>query len=219
MTNVSHPTDPTSPTDDGSDTDLGDFSAPQAEVSGATTDELDLMNCRAPQQFQDAETPEIITTVLVDKPSKKDFVRFHPGPDYRFVGAMLIDGSDDGWHLVTRSVAQALLDDIVVVILHLGITQSGRVFITPVQMPGADGHRNPWHESRAKAVAVAETRWVRIIADKNFGGYRVRDANGRLAEPIWPKESFNDLLKLAFRGRVISTLDHPVVRKLQGAVG
>lgn len=201
------------------DDDLGDFAAPQDAVPGASTDDLDLMSCRAPQQFQDADTPEIITTILVDKPDKRDFVRFHSGPDYRFSGAMMIDGGEDGWHLVTRSVAQALLDDIVVVTLHLGMTQAGRVFITPVQMPGSDGRRNPWHESRARAVAVAETRWVRIIADMNFGGYRVRDANGHLAEPIWPKESFSDLLKLAFRGRVINTLDHPVVRKLQGSVG
>ncbi len=199
--------------------DLDACSAPQSGARAATADDIDLAACRAPQQFQDAETPEIITTVLVDKPDKKAFVRFHPGPDYRFVGAMLIDGGDDGWHLVTRSVAQALHDDIVVVALHLGITQSGRVFITPVQMPGADGKLNPWHESRARAVSVAEKRWVRIIADQAFGGYRVRDANGHLPEPTWPKLSFNDLLKLAFRGRVINTLDHPVVRKLQGSVG
>ena len=177
------------------------------------------MDCRAPQQFQDAETPEIVTDVLVDKPNKKDFVRFHPSLDYRFVGAMLIDGGVDGWHLVHRSVALQLQDDISVASLHVGITQAGRVFITPVQMPGADGRRNPWHESRARAVAVAETRWVRIIADQAFGGYRVRDANGHLPEPTWPKLSFNDLMKLAFRGKVITSLDHPVVRRLQGSVG
>jgi hypothetical protein len=34
--------------------------------------------------------------------------------------------------------------------------------------------------------------------------------------PRWPEGGFNYLFQLAFRGRVINNLDHPVIQRLQG---
>jgi hypothetical protein len=49
-----------------------------------------------------------------------------------------------------------------------------------------------------------------------LGCYRIYRAEGDIPEPIWPKESFQELLQLAFSGRIIESADHPVVRRLRG---
>jgi hypothetical protein len=39
----------------------------------------------------------------------------------------------------------------------------------------------------------------------------------RLPEPEWPETSFEELMQIAFRGRIINSLDHPVIRQLLGS--
>jgi hypothetical protein len=35
-------------------------------------------------------------------------------------------------------------------------------------------------------------------------------------EPAWPNESDEELIKIAFREKFISSMDHPVIRRLKG---
>jgi hypothetical protein len=39
-----------------------------------------------------------------------------------------------------------------------------------------------------------------------------------IKEPVWPEASFQDLIKIAFRDRLITTIDHPVIKRLRGLV-
>lgn len=49
------------------------------------------------------------------------------------------------------------------------------------------------------------------------GAYDVFEATAKLPQPEWPVESFEQLFRLAFRDRVIDSIDHPVIRQLKGA--
>jgi hypothetical protein len=51
-----------------------------------------------------------------------------------------------------------------------------------------------------------------------LGAYRFYYAEGQLPDPIWPDKSFEQILEIAFRDRIIKTEDHPVVRRLRGIV-
>ena len=55
-----------------------------------------------------------------------------------------------------------------------------------------------------------------MLADMGMGGYRIHEAQGELSDPIWPDKSFQELLEVAFRDRIIESENHPVVRKLRG---
>ena len=83
-------------------------------------------------------------------------------------------------------------------------------------MPGADGRENPWHTAAHRAAELAMGHWIRLIANMQLGCYECREAHGVSAKPQWPKEDFEKLLEIAFRGRFIKTLDHPLLRKLRG---
>ena len=48
------------------------------------------------------------------------------------------------------------------------------------------------------------------------GGYEITVAESVMADPTWPEHSFQDLVRIAFRDRVITSLDHPVIKRLRG---
>jgi hypothetical protein len=43
-------------------------------------------------------------------------------------------------------------------------------------------------------------------------------AESTMSEPVWPEATYQELIKLAFRDRLISSLDHPVIKRLRGLV-
>jgi hypothetical protein len=55
-----------------------------------------------------------------------------------------------------------------------------------------------------------------MVSNRAFGAYEVMQATGNLDEPEWPELSFQEIVNLAFKDKVIATLDHPVIRRLRG---
>ena len=49
-----------------------------------------------------------------------------------------------------------------------------------------------------------------------LGAYEIFEAQSIMADPQWPELSFQELLRIAFRDRLIDRVDHPVVRRLRG---
>jgi hypothetical protein len=48
------------------------------------------------------------------------------------------------------------------------------------------------------------------------GMYDVHEATADLPEPEWPAAPFQELIKLAFKDKLIADPDHPVLRQLRG---
>lgn len=109
-----------------------------------------------------------------------------------------------------------LFSEIIPVRLYTAITRQGTVFLWPCKLPSLDGRRNGWHETALTAAALAMERWVRVAADLGLGGYQVFKAAADLPEPTWPDHSFQELLRVAFKERLIDRADHPVLCRLRG---
>jgi hypothetical protein len=101
--------------------------------------------------------------------------------------------------------------------LYVAVTRSGATIIWPVKL-ATGGAGNPWFESALKAAETAKTRWIRIYADPGRKHYRILPASGDLEAPEFPDKPLNELLEIAFKGRVIDSEDHPIVRKIRGLV-
>jgi hypothetical protein len=89
------------------------------------------------------------------------------------------------------------------------------LFLWPLRQPN-DSRQDAWADSAIAASALAEARWLRLNANMKAGAYDVFEATAALPEPVWPEESFEALFQLAFRDRVIPSIDHPVIQKLKG---
>jgi hypothetical protein len=178
----------------------------------------DLTALKLSQSFADmVGVKKILTTVPVSKPNKQDFVRVHPAPECRLSPAALIELKDDREsYLVTPTMAANLPGEFSPCSLYLAINRQGVLRVWPVKLPGPDGKINPWHQSAAEAAERAMTCWVRVTANMSLGAYELFEATGNLPDPVWPEHSFPEILHIAFRGRVVDSLEHPLVLKLQG---
>jgi hypothetical protein len=64
---------------------------------------------------------------------------------------------------------------------------------------------------------MAMQRWVRVKANMSLGAYEVYEASANIPEPAWPGDlTFDQMLKIAFKGRLVDSFDHPVLKRLRG---
>jgi hypothetical protein len=174
---------------------------------------------RLPQNFVAATVvKKLLTTVPVRKPSKESFVRTHPSEDYRIHTAVLELKDDHEIYLVQPDLLPQLAGESTVSprLLVTTITRQGALFLWPLRLPGPDGRLDNWSRSALTAAEQARDRWVRLSANIAAGYHDVFVGSESLAPPEWPETTFHELLKLAFQDRLITDLDHPVLKKLRG---
>src|SRR5262249_43815964 len=92
----------------------------------------------------------------------------------------------------------------------------GVVSLWPIRLPAPDDRKTEWPRSAREAAELAMTRWVRVKANMSLGAYEIFEAPGVVAEPVWPELSYAELLRIAFRERIITAFDHPVIKRLRG---
>ncbi len=161
---------------------------------------------------------KLLTNVLVGKPKKPQFFRTHGSEAMTFPTMILENKEASESYLVVPEVAQEIAELVRAVKLHAAIDRQNNVFLIPVPLPGEDGTRNPWHESLAQAVEHAKQAWIRITANMHVGGYDIYEAQAELPEPEWPADDIDALVQVAFRGKIITSVDHPVVQSLLGRI-
>jgi hypothetical protein len=183
-------------------------------------DPFDPMSLRLDQSFLNSgAVKKLLTTVPVRKPNRQDFVRVRPDEKFRLSPAAIIELKEDReTYLVPPAMALNLEGEFTLATLYLAINCQGVVFLWPVKLPKTDGRRCDWHISAAEAAERAMSKWIRIKSNMDLGAYEIFEAENQLADPIWPDLPLSDILKIAFKGRLIDTLDHPVVQKLRGLI-
>ena len=159
---------------------------------------------------------KLLTKVPVGKAKPNVFIRTHTDESMTFPAMVYEDKEAREQYLVDPSVAQELGGLVRPVLLCAAIDRQNNPFLIPVPLPGEDGSRNPWHESLAQAVEHAKKVWLRISANMRVGAYDVYVAEGTLPEPEWPAHDMDALVQVAFRGKIITSLDHPVVQSMLG---
>jgi hypothetical protein len=186
------------------------------------TDDTNLLHfdpakLRLTQTFAEgAAVKKLLTTVHVGKPSAQDFVRVHPDEAYRMTAAVLELKDEREVYIVLPSMHGELAGEWYAANIYTAINRQGNVRLWPVRLPDATGKINTWHRSALDAAEHAMSKWVRISANLNNKAYDISVATACIPDPAWPEESFQQLLEIAFRGRLIDRIDHPVVKQLRG---
>ncbi len=155
----------------------------------------------------------------VRKPNKQEFVRVNPDSAYHLRACILELKDERETYLVAPDVAAMLPGETKTVDLRLAASRQGAIFIWPVPVPRLDGRESAWNASARTAAAIAEHKWVRIIANMAQGAYDVYPAPAAVGSPLWPEKSMRDILAIAF-GEAFTVRDagHPVIKRLMGLV-
>jgi hypothetical protein len=129
----------------------------------------------------------------------------------------LIDLKDEREdYLVRPEVVSELAGEIVFKTIFTAINRQGVVFLWPVRLPALDDRKSEWSRSQREGAELAMTKWVRLKANMSLGAYEITVAESVMADPVWPELSYQQLLQIGYQDRMITTVDHPVVRRLRG---
>ena len=165
-----------------------------------------------------AAVTQVITTVSARKPNKQDFFRVHPDPENRLDSLLLNLKEENEIYLVDPELYGELINEIAPYRLYRYVNRQGVESLWPARLPGVDGKSMAWWDSAHEAAALAMQYWTRMTADMSLGAYRLFKANGDLGGPTWSSNSFEELLEVAFKDRLIDSIEHPVISKLRGEI-
>jgi hypothetical protein len=116
---------------------------------------------------------------------------------------------------VAPELRPALKDRLRNVRLFTCLDKRGNVFLWPAKLPIADcsASARSWHLSGLRAAGEAKKHWVKIIGNRSIGAYDVVLAKGELGDPQRPDHGFKELIGVAFRDKLIDSMEHAVVKE------
>jgi hypothetical protein len=170
----------------------------------------------SPDADATAGTREVLRHVPVRKPNRTEFVRVHPDTEMQLATGVFVDREERETFFCVPELRAELAGELKPVLLVTAISRQDVVFLWPVPLPDEGGRRNAWAETAREACELAKTAWMRLAPDMSLGAYRIYEAEGQLSAPVWPDKTLTELLKLAFKDRIIDSAEHPVVKRLRG---
>lgn len=160
---------------------------------------------------------EVESTIAVRRTRPREYFRVHPDPAMSLTTAVVFDREEmrNDVFLVAPNMRDALVGETRPALLVLCINRQDVMFVWPLPLP-VDGRQNDWHERARLALERGKTRWTRMAADMTLGTYRLYEPVEGQPDPVWPNKSLQEILEVAFAGKVIDSMDHPFVRRIQG---
>lgn len=161
-------------------------------------------------------------SITIHKPRKDQFVQVHPNLDMRMWAPLVEDKRDfeTRYFLVIEDLQAALAEsrDLVTRLLVPTMSSLGSYFLWPINVAERNGELTGWASSAMDAVEQAAGNWVRVQADTEEGSYTTFPAQSQaaLGAPDFPEWDMEKLIALAFRGKVIDSLNHPFVQVRSG---
>jgi hypothetical protein len=159
---------------------------------------------------------KLLTVIPVRKPGTQDWFRTHPAIEYRWNVCCIEMADEREFFIVVPEVQDALAGFTTTVTLFATMTTTRTLTLWPVKRPGPDGRENTAHKSASAAAERAITHWTRIQWNNHVKAYDQFETAGKIPDPEWPEISMRELVRIAFRDRLIEDLNHPVVRQLLG---
>jgi hypothetical protein len=156
---------------------------------------------------------KVQTKLEVRTAGKKWWWRAHRDADYQVPADLLVieGGRDEGIYLLEPDVEypDELAEHITPVILTRCITSDGTQFL----FKAGQSEKSPTSSTR-RLITEARERWIQSSWNGNSKSYDFRYANQLRKEPIWQAQTMDELLDLAFNGKILDNPCHEVVNRL-----
>ena len=207
--------------DDNINGDIPSLDPAKTQHTDTAPDPFDVARLRLAATDVDAfGVREALLQVPFTKPSKECFFRVNHHPEYQLAmcGVIELKDVDSAFYWVDPSLWPALAAEPTFHYraLFTAVTVQGQVFLWGCRLPGQDGKIPAWVSIPLEAARQAQTQWTKMVWDQTTRRHRVFAATGITAEPVWPNQPLEELIRLAFKDAVIKSLDHVILKKLRG---
>lgn len=156
------------------------------------------------------------TLVTYGKLPPEKYIRVRPKAEADYPCLLLQAKKPSDQYLVAESLHSVLQEHVRNAFIRMAVDRDGEPYLVSEIAADSGAKLHRWNASWNMALKIAESRWVRVKANLATGTYEVFAATDDLATPRWPEESIEELVEMAFNGRVISDADHPVVNRVLG---
>jgi hypothetical protein len=154
--------------------------------------------------------------VECEKPAKGLFFTVPPetGKPWKnraFYFLLQIEGRDS--YLVSPAIAKQKEEEDTIrpVLIVRYVTMAGDEGLWPLKLNPPDGKSNNWNTSALNILELAESgKWVRIVSTKKHYRHQQSKKTFEQVPPKFTNRSFKDLIGIAFKDRIVTTLDHEI---------
>ena len=192
------------------------------------TNNLNVANTPITSLLEELRIPDTYSTTVggiklpikptFSKLSRSRFSRTNPSEEYKALLFFFEDKNTGETYIVTPSMAPYLGSMVQAKILRLAVDNAAVPYLIAEPVIDPNGRPNLWNNSMTGAILTSETKWVRINSNKEAGQYEIIIAQDNLGEPKWPEQTMDELIREVFGNKIISSLDHPLIRQLQGRI-
>lgn len=188
-----------------------------AELAPEPLDPEDLTSYAIKGDSWVSVTTKYLMEVPVQKPQQAAFVRTW-GHDDDWKPYPLIEVKEDRtFYLLSPRITAALRENGETTLIQARLVPTvdycGNLFLWPLKVSERE---NSWNLSGERVAILAKDKWLRVQSNLGAGHYDTFVAVDQSREPNWPELSYAKILDLAFKGRVIKDMDHPVLKNLRG---
>jgi len=188
--------------------------SPAKMPTGEVAKDLDPASLRKPVDHQAVGDVEIPLMVRLGKPRNQEFVFIPDDPELRCSYVLLKSEKDGCFFGVHPDVAPSLGSLVRLYQLYAYVTDDGLFGLWPIGTPMVPGRENPFPLSAREIVEKNPNRWLRV---ENCGSmYGAEFVKFDKAAPDFSEVTLDDLLRVALKGQLIDSVDHPVARRLLG---
>jgi hypothetical protein len=175
-----------------------------------------LERIRLDQNFTVGQLRRISVAVEVRKPHKQQWIYIYPEAEWRAPVALYEDEENRTTYAVTPEIEPEMLGDVVRKWLVTYGTRHGTTNLWPIKMPDETGWLDQANQSALRIVNDHAGKWIRVVWKKPF--YEFIESTIQLPPPERPAGGFGELVAKAFKGLLIDTIDHPVLRRSRGDI-
>jgi len=151
--------------------------------------------------------------VEVRSPWVGEWFRMKPGVERRASTLALRDAGTGDVYLVLRELWPALGATLTPVCLRAWTNPTGRLLVWPIGLPSLEGEPEVAIQPACVVADLAEVKWCCLRKAPDGHGTILSTRRGDLPGPEWPDVPFIEIVEQAFCGRLITSLDHPVLRQ------
>lgn len=196
---------------------LSEFKLAQnsVEVTSSSNFISTLNTLRLSQDFESlAEVKEVVTEVTIGKPNRQTFFRVHPEWKGVYPILELKTAMRSDYYIVAPQAAAEAEDEVHPRFLVPVITRDGRLYIWPLRISSGEQQLDQAAASSLAAMLVAKNQWIKLVWKGH--SFATFIAKKDLPAPEWPQITFDEMLEIAFKDRIIDSPDHAVIKSLIG---